>query len=81
LAVQATSLGNVAARVAKSRGRPELATWLATGNRFQVLGWYERDGRWHVKQVELHGEDLAAVTVAAPKRRGKRPVQGDLFPE
>lgn len=49
LAIQATSLSNVSARVAKARGRGELSVWLAAGQRFECWGWYQRNGRWQVK--------------------------------
>jgi hypothetical protein len=79
LAVQATTLEHVAARLAKAKGRPELRTWLAAGNRFQVHGWYRRNGKWDVKIVALRSEDLAGAIVQAPARRGRKPVQLDLF--
>jgi hypothetical protein len=80
LLVQCTSLGHVADRLAKTKGRPELATWLAAGGRFAVWGWFRRNGVWRAKQVEVRGEDLQDVEVSAPiRRRGHRPVQGELF--
>lgn len=79
LAVQATSLANVAARVNKAKGKAELKTWLASGSAFQVWGWFLRAGRWQVKVVEVKGEDLAEVTIQAPRRRSRRPVQPELF--
>src|SRR5207249_1305251 len=70
LAVQATSLANVAARVKKARAAPGLRTWLATGHAvFQVWGWSKQGERWTVKVVELRPEDLTAITVEAPPRR------------
>ncbi len=69
--VQSTTLPNVAARLAKARGRPELALWLRAGGRFEVHGWARRRGRWLVKVVEVKGDDLAAVVVEQPPR--KRP--------
>lgn len=74
--VQATSISNIAARLAKAQGRPELRTWLAAGGRFLVMGW---DGN-KVKQLEVRPEDLAAVVVEQPRRRG-RERQRLLFPE
>ena len=79
LAVQATSLANVSARLGKAKARSELRTWLAAGNRFSVFGWYRRQGRWRVKIVDLRTEDLAAVVVQSPPRRGRKAVQKDLF--
>jgi hypothetical protein len=69
LGIQATTIGHVAHRLAKARGRPELRTWLAAGNRFEVWGWARRAGRWRVKIVALTGEDLAAVVLESPRRR------------
>src|SRR5579862_6382711 len=78
LLVQATSLPNVSARVRKAKSKPALAVWLSNGGRFEVWGWYERNGLWHVKRVELRGDDLAAVVLEAPRRR-RRDRQPDLF--
>jgi hypothetical protein len=69
LAIQATTLAHVSARLAKAKGRPELRTWLAAGNRFEVWGWSYRGRRWVVKRVALRGEDLAGVVVEVPPRR------------
>jgi hypothetical protein len=79
LAVQATSLANVSARLVKAKGRPELWTWLSAGNRFSVFGWYRRAGKWRVKIVALRSADLAAVVVQPVARRGRRAVQRDMF--
>jgi hypothetical protein len=79
LAVQVTTLPNVAARLAKAKGRPELRTWLAAGNRFQVHGWYRRGGKWGVKIVALQSEELAGAIVQAPARRARAPRQRDMF--
>jgi hypothetical protein len=73
LLVQATTAGHVAARLAKARGRPELAAWLKAGGAFEVWGWCRRGGRWHVRRVAVHDADLAAVEVQAlPRRRRRR---------
>src|SRR6516162_9377156 len=61
LGVQATTIGNVPARLKKARGLPALQIWLAAGNRFEVWGWVKRGRRWRVKIVALRGEDLAAT--------------------
>jgi len=79
LGVQATTLPNVAARLAKAKTRAELRTWLAAANRFAVFGWYRRGGRWRVKIVELRAEDLASLVIQGPPRRSRKPVQADLF--
>ncbi len=85
LAVQATSLANVSARLKKAGRAPALRAWLATEHAtFQVWGWCRRGGRWAVKIVELRSEDLEPVVLQAPRRRrrlrkGER--QGVLFGE
>jgi hypothetical protein len=81
LLVQVTSAANMASRVAKARARPELAVWLQTGGRFEVHGWRQVDGRWHVRVVELKAADAEPVVLAAPprKRRKSRWAPGDLF--
>lgn len=66
-------------RLAKARARPELAAWLRAGGRFEVWGWYQRGKVWRVKIVAVRGQDLAAVPVLAPKRRGRRLRQRELF--
>jgi hypothetical protein len=72
LIVQATSLPNVGARVAKAKGRPELALWLAAGSRFEVHGWAKRRGLWVPKVVEVRAEDLADVVLELPPRKRQR---------
>ncbi len=37
--VQATSLSNVGARVAKIKAKPEAATWIKAGGAIEVWGW------------------------------------------
>lgn len=69
LAVQATSLSNISARLAKARGQSSLSVWLAAGQRFEVHGWYRRNGRWQVKRVELRPGDMQPVVLQAPRRR------------
>jgi hypothetical protein len=81
LGVQATTAKNVAARVCKAKAQPDLRTFLAAGNRFQVHGWYKRAGRWEVRIVELRADDLAETVVQGRPRRGRRPVQRELFAE
>jgi hypothetical protein len=74
LIVQATSLPNVGARVAKAKGRPELALWLAAGGRFEVHGWAKRSGLWVPKVVEVRAEDLADVVLEVlPRKRRRSP--------
>jgi hypothetical protein len=69
LGVQATTMRNVSARLAKARALPALRTWLAAGNRFVVHGWAKRGRRWRVKTVAVRADDLATVVVEAPPRR------------
>jgi hypothetical protein len=77
--VQVTTIGHVAHRLAKAKGRPELAAWLRAGGLFAVHGWHNRLGQWEPKIVEVRSEDLIDVVVQAPRRRGRQPVQPDLF--
>lgn len=80
LLVQCTSLAHVADRLAKARGRPELAAWLRAGGRFSVWGWFKRAGRWQVRIVAVRAGDLEAVPIGpARRRRGRKPVQAELF--
>jgi hypothetical protein len=46
LLVQVTTAGHVAHRLAKAKGRPELAAWLRAGGRVEIHGWQQRAGRW-----------------------------------
>jgi hypothetical protein len=79
--VQVTTAGHVAHRLAKAKGRPELAAWLKAGGRFEVHGWAQRNGRWQLRRVEVRGDDLATVVLSAPwprrARKGER--QRELF--
>jgi hypothetical protein len=79
--VQVTTAGHLAHRLAKAKRRPELASWLRAGGRFEVHGWELRAGRWQMRRVEVRGEDLADVVLFAPRsrraRRGER--QRELF--
>ncbi len=74
LAIQATTRSNLAARLTKAKGRAELGTWLAAGNRFEVWGWHQVDGRWRVHRTTVSADDLAdsVLTVRAPRRRPDR---------
>jgi hypothetical protein len=79
LLVQTTSASNVSHRLQKARARPELAAWLRAGGTFEVHGWERRGKKWTLRRVAVRGEDLAAVTVQAVPRRGRRPRQRELF--
>jgi hypothetical protein len=69
LAMQATSLPNLGARLAKARSKAELKVWLRAGGRFEVWGWSQRAGRWHVQRVAVQAEALVGVAVQAVSRR------------
>jgi hypothetical protein len=78
LAIQATSLSHVGARLAKARSRPELKVWLKSAS-FEVWGWALRGGRWEVKRVAVQVEDLEPVVLQAPRRRRRVAHQPGLF--
>jgi hypothetical protein len=80
LAVQATSLTNVAARVAKARKESRLTAWLQSGAAFQVWGWHQQaDGCWEPKIVDVKAGDVEPVVILPRRRRSRRPVQRGLF--
>lgn len=83
LLVQATSLANVSARLAKARSLAHcgLAAWLRAGGKFEIWGWVRHSKRWRLKRVELTGEDLAVVVLVAPPRRDRKKQQPTLFEE
>ena len=80
LIVQATTRPNVSSRLNKAKRRPELAHWLAAGNRFEVWGWYRRNGApsWDVVRVAVRPGDLASVTLSAPTRRSRKSRQKEF---
>lgn len=83
LLIQATTAGHLGDRLARCRARPELAAWLASGQRFEVWGWHRADGRWAVRRVAVQRGDLAVDltprTRARRQRKGER--QRSLFDE
>ncbi len=79
LLVQATTAGHVAHRLHKARARPELAAWLRAGGLFEVWGWRPAGRKWAVRRVAVRAEDLRAVPVQAPARRGRAARQRGLF--
>jgi hypothetical protein len=79
LAVQTTSIGHVADRLAKARRRPELTAWLRAGGRFEVHGWAKRGERWRVKIVAVHPENLEPMVVQSIPRRQRGVVQSEMF--
>ena len=58
--VQSTTVGNIAARVAKSKAQPELGAWLKAGGRFEVHGWAKVNDHWLAKIVEILAGELEA---------------------
>jgi hypothetical protein len=78
LAVQATTIANLGARLAKARSKAEFRVWLAAGARFECWGWALRAGRWQVKRVAVQAEALAGVVVQAVPRR-RRAKQREFF--
>ena len=79
LLVQTTSLANVAARLSKAKGRPELRTWLSAGGAFEVHGWAIRSGRWHVRRVGVQADSLEPIPLTAIPRRCRRAKQATMF--
>jgi hypothetical protein len=79
LLVQATSLANVGARVAKIKSKPEAAAWIRSGGAIECWGWAKRGDRWRAKIVEVKGEALEPVIVTKPGRRQRAMALGDLF--
>jgi hypothetical protein len=76
LLVQVTTISNVASRLAKARGRHQLALWLKGGGRFEVHGWRGAE----LKIVDVQAGDLAPILVSKPRRRtANRHHQGELF--
>jgi hypothetical protein len=64
LAVQTTSGGNVAARIAKIRNEPRAGIWLASGGRIVVHGWRKVGPRgkrkvWECREVEIESDRVA----------------------
>lgn len=74
--IQATTLANVPARVAKIKSKPEAAQWLKAGGEIEVWGWCRRGKRWRVKIVAMRGEQMEPVIIAKP---GRKP-RGDWQP-
>ena len=62
LGIQATSRGNVNARIQKSLAEPKLLTWLQAKNEFEVWGWGKLKAGWtlNVVQFTLAGDQIVA---------------------
>lgn len=63
LGIQATTTGNINARLEKARMIPALRAYLEAGNRFVVWGWAKRGPRgkrkvWELKEEALTFNDL-----------------------
>ena len=67
LGIQATSRGNVNARIAKSLAEPKLLTWLQAKNEFEVWGWGKLKAGWtlNVVQFTLQGTQIIAEKIKA----------------
>lgn len=72
LLVQATTVAHIGQRLAKVRARPEAAAWLEAGGSIEVHGWCLRNGRWHLRRVELRPQDMAPVVMATPPRQRRQ---------
>ena len=65
LGIQATSRGNVNARIQKSLAEPKLKVWLQAKNEFEVWGWGKLKRGWvlSVAQFILAGEQIVVDKV------------------
>jgi hypothetical protein len=61
LGVQTTSASNFATRFAWLLANPTLATWLAAGNKAEVISWRKVKGHWAVRRQPLTPADLGAA--------------------
>jgi hypothetical protein len=77
--VQATSLANVGARVAKIRQNPIAGKLLQAGLRIEIWGWGRRAGRWRPKIVTIRVQDLTPVVVERIPKRPQSTRQPELF--
>lgn len=57
LGIQATSRGNVNARIAKSLAEPKLLTWLQAKNEFEVWGWGKLKAGWTLNVAQFILQD------------------------
>jgi hypothetical protein len=63
LLVQATTASNLSSRLRKVKALPEVKAWLQAGGKFECWGWFQKSGKWDVKQVDVSIEDLAGEVV------------------
>ncbi len=69
IGIQATSTGNIGARVKKSIALPGLLTWLLAGNHFWVCGWSKSDRKYRphwTKIVESNGACVVRKETEGP---------------
>jgi hypothetical protein len=73
LLVQCTTASNLASRLKKAKALPQVAAWLQAGGKFECWGWFQKSGKWDVKQIAVTLEDLdAPVSRPVPRRRQAR---------
>ena len=53
LGVQCTSLSNFSSRKTKVLGSDTLLPWLQAGGKFEVHGWFKKEGKWEVRRERL----------------------------
>jgi hypothetical protein len=58
LAIQATSYGNISARVKKIKGIPAAKRWLQSGGKIEVWGWHKVGARYQVRTRPVTLEDF-----------------------
>lgn len=62
LGIQTTSKVNTTARLKKASTNEKLLTWYRAGNKFEVWGWYKKDGKYIVEKRELVKEKYLPKT-------------------
>ncbi|HEV3142432.1 MAG TPA: hypothetical protein VGZ47_00950 [Gemmataceae bacterium] len=62
LGIQARTVLKLSARRQKAQAATALRTGLAVGNRFEIWGWSERNGRWEAR--------YEALSLPRPRGRG-----------
>ncbi len=74
LLVQVTTADHLANRRQKVQASPAARLWIRCGGRIELHGWERHAGRWTVRRVQLHGDDLAPtdLTPLPPRRRKQR---------
>jgi hypothetical protein len=78
--IQATTNGNLSARVRKLQGLPVVPKLLSAGIRCEAWGWFKHGERWDVRRVELRGDDCEPCELTPRRQRGGRQLkQAGLF--